>query len=357
MGGKASTLENIYKKKKETEAKELLIIKDSYTKFQFINIFASFISINNGILYLVYTNEQKSLIFYNLIDNIKMNEIKNCHATNINNIRYFFDKINNRDLILSISFGNLKTWNINSECIININEKSILTACILNNNNQNYIISITKNLISHIWNRAMKTYNLDGILVKEIDLEPIFGLNDIPSEGFIDYYYDINYSKNFIILCNDYSSFSFDYNEQRIYQEYKEYYYYNKHELYAYIIKDEKNIVKLIESIKAGRINIWDFHSGEFLFAIHDKENYFLYDICLWKENYLFIGCSNNTIKLLDLNDGKIIYEFKTYKYSVISIKIINHPKYGECLLSHGYLSGGIQLWDIKYILIDNDNI
>ena len=355
MGGKVSTLKNIKTKKKEKEVKELLIIKDSYTKFKFINIFVSFISINNEILYLVYTNEQKSLIFYNLIDNIKMNEIKNCHATNINNIRYFFDKINNRDLILSISFGNLKTWNINSECIININEKSILTACILNNNNQNYIISITKNLISTIRNRAMKTYNLNGILVKEIDLEPIFGLNYLPSKEFIDCYYDINYSKNYIILCNDYSSISFDYNEQRIYQEYNEYY--NEHKRYAYIIKVEKNKVKLIESIKAGKINIWDFHSGEFLFAICTKDNYFLYDICLWKENYLFIGCSNNTIKLLDLNDGKIIYEFKTYKYSVISIKIINHPKYGECLLSHGYLSGGIQLWDIKYILIDNNNI
>ena len=353
MGGKASALKNI-DKKKEREAKELLIIKDSYSKFKFINIFVSFISINNGVLYLVYTNEQKSLIFYNLIDNIKMNEIKNSHATNINNIRYFFDKINNRDLILSISFGNLKIWNIDSECIININEKSILTACILNNKNQNYILSITKKLISTIRNRSMKTYNLDGNLVKEIDLAPIFGLNDLPSERFIDCYYDINYSKYYIILCNDYSSFSFDYNEQRIYQEYKEYY--NDHERNV-IIKVEKNIVKLIESIKAGKINIWDFHSGEFLFAIYVKDNYFLYDICLWKENYLFIGCSNNTIKLLDLNDGKIIYEFKTYKDSVISIKIINHPKYGECLLSHGYLSGGIQLWDIKYILIDNDSI
>ena len=282
-----------------------------------------------------------------------MNEIKNSHPTNINNIRYFIDKINNRDLILSISFGNLKIWNINSECIININEKSILTACILNNNNQNYIISITKNLIANIRNRAMKTYNLKGILVKEIDLAPIFGLNYLPSKGFIDCYYDINYSKNYIILCNDYSSFSFDYNEQKIYQEYKEYKeYYNELERYT-IIKVEKNIVKLIESIKAGKINIWDFYSGEFLFAIYVKDNYFLYDICLWKDNYLFIGCSQNTIKLLDLNEGTIIYEFKTYKDSVISIKIINHPKYGDCLLSHGYLSGGIQLWDIKYILID----
>jgi len=345
MGGKASILKNINKKKKEKEVKELLIIKDSYSKFKFINIFVSFKSINNEILYLVYTNEQKSLIFYNLIDNIKMNEIKNSHPTNINNIRYFIDKINNRDLILSISFGNLKIWNINSECIANINEKTILTACLLNNNNENYIISITKNLTATLRNRAMKAYNLNGILVKEIDLAPIFGLDNLPSKGFIDCYYDINYSKNYIILCNDYSSFSFDYNEQKIYQEYKEYY--NSYERYT-IIKVEKDRVKLIESIKAGKINIWDFHSGEFLSAIYVKDNYFLYDICLWKDNYLFIGCSQNTIKLLDLNEGKIIYEFKTYKDSVISIKIINHPKYGECLLSHGYLSGGIQLWDIN---------
>ena len=56
-------------------------------------------------------------------------------------------------------------------------------------------------------------------------------------------------------------------------------------------------------------------------------------------------------IKLVDLNEGKIVYEFQTYQESSISIKIINHPKFGDCLISHNNLWGGIQLWDIKKII------
>ena len=315
----------------------------------------TFISIDNGILYLVYTNEQRSLIFYNLIDNKKMNEIKNPHEYIIDNIRYFFDKINNRDIILSLCYGNLKIWNINLECILNINDIMLMSACIFNNINQSniiYIINKTKPIYM-----IMKVYNLNGNLDREINLVPEFDLTDLPSKEFIDCYYDTQSSKNYILLCNTSTSFSFDYNNQKIYRKYKENFDSNYNQERNIIIKVEQNSVKLIESIREGRINIWDFHSGNFLKTIYIinnfKNDFFIYDkfsiygICLWKENYLFIWCSNFMIKLVDLNEGKIVYKFKTHVSSV-SIKVINHPKFGECLISQDDLGGGIQLWDIK---------
>jgi len=61
-----------------------------------------------------------------------------------------------------------------------------------------------------------------------------------------------------------------------------------------------------------------------------------LYGICLWNNRYLFTGCGDNYIKLIDLNSGKIIKEFKNHKIYSVTIKKLIHPIYGECLLSKG---------------------
>ena len=53
-------------------------ISDSFMRTCQDDSFCVFKSIDN-ILYLIYQNKQKSIISYNLIDNIVMNEIKNLH--------------------------------------------------------------------------------------------------------------------------------------------------------------------------------------------------------------------------------------------------------------------------------------
>ena len=78
------------------------LTKDSYTHFNLDNTFTVFKSINK-ILYMIYANENNSIIAYNLIDNKKMMEIKNSHDKYITNLRHYLDKINKRDLIISIS--------------------------------------------------------------------------------------------------------------------------------------------------------------------------------------------------------------------------------------------------------------
>ena len=77
------------------------------------NIFCIFKSLNN-ILFLIYTDKNKSIISYDLINYKKINHIKNAHNFQITNFQYFFDKINKTDLIISISDSNnnLKLWNV-----------------------------------------------------------------------------------------------------------------------------------------------------------------------------------------------------------------------------------------------------
>ena len=102
-------------------------IDDSYTYSKscherFDNTFCIFESIEN-IYYLIYTNDEndKSIISYNIIEYIKIIEIKNAHKTYITNFRYYFDNTNKRDLILSVSNNDssIKLWNVNNwECFI-----------------------------------------------------------------------------------------------------------------------------------------------------------------------------------------------------------------------------------------------
>ena len=104
------------------------ITKDSYAfssscLSRLDNTFTVFKSNFDNIIYLIYANENKSIISYNLIERKKINELANAHNNNITNFRYYLDKEKKRDLLISISSDdrNLKLWNINNlECLIYI---------------------------------------------------------------------------------------------------------------------------------------------------------------------------------------------------------------------------------------------
>ena len=88
------------------------------------------------IFYLIYTSKNNSIIFYNLLDDKKIDEIKNTHKQYITNYRHYLDNYNKRDLIMSLSLddNNLKLWNVNNyECLLNIENVNknggLLSAC------------------------------------------------------------------------------------------------------------------------------------------------------------------------------------------------------------------------------------
>ena len=105
----------------------------------------------------------------------------------------------------------------------------------------------------------------------------------------------------------------------------------NINEHYNIVVFKKKGITKMIE-IDGTAVRIWDFHSGQLIikFASEKKS---LFGMCLWDDEYLFIGSKDKDVKILDINSVKIIHCFKAY-YRVINMKTIEHPKYGNCLLT-----------------------
>ena len=330
---------------------QYILVNDSYTlTYPNNNTMTTFKSIED-ILYLIYANKKNSIISYNIIDNKKINEIKNAHSNIIINFKHHLDSINKCDLIISISLdGNIKLWNINKiECLFNINKATFLySACFLKDNNNNQIYIITGNIF-------IRVYDLKGNIVKVIS-EP----NE--RSYIIDSYYDKKLLKNFIITGNEDQAKSINYDYNIIYHKYVSRDDEDEEESIPHnslFIYDKDNITKLLESSLDGYIRIWNFHSGKLLNKIKagiqivrggNIRNHFLEILCgvnLWDDNYLIAAC-NNGIKFIDLKNGIIVK--KIDENNVITIQKLKHPKFGECLISQGNENSKIKLWIIKNV-------
>ena len=68
----------------------------------------------------------------------------------------------------------------------------------------------------------------------------------------------------------------------------------------------------------------------------------------MWNNEYIFVGCDDKTIKIIELKNGKIINELKGHNNKVLSIKSIIHPKYGKCIISQGADDNSIKIWIIN---------
>ena len=317
--------------------------KDSYSDHILDNTFCVFNSFDD-ILYLVYSTKLRSIIFYNLIDNKKINEIRSAHDMLITNFRHYLDEINETDFIITISSDEncIKLWNVNNlECLFNIKNINkngrLYSACFLNYNNQNFII--TSHYRKYLGNisEPIKIYDFNGNKVKEIN-----DSND--RTCFIESYYDNKLSKNFIITGNYDCIKSYDYKENKIYHIY---YDNDKQNHFSLIMNNKEGIIQIIESSEDGNIRIWNFHSGELLNKIKTGNDN-LFGICFWNNDNIFVGCEDKTIELIDLNKGVIIKNLIRHRNNVITVKKIIHSKYGECLISQGYANDQIKLWKIK---------
>ena len=293
--------------------------------------------------YLIYSNKNKSIICYDLNDQKIIKELKDSHNEYVTNFRHYLDEINKRDLIMSLSMkdNNIRIWNINNfECIhniIDINNAGYLdSACFLKDNNKIYII--TSNSNRNCNSEYIKVFDLIGLKVKEIN-------NSNDKTYFIDIYYDNILSKNYIITGNFGYVKSYDYTNNKTYHKYTDNDKVSTH--ISIIIKNIKNIIKLIESSYSGSIRIWNFHSGLLLNKIKIANEH-LYGICLWNDNYIFVGCSDKTIKLIELDNRLIVKSLNSHDNEVITVKIIIHPKYGKCLISQNSRESKIKLWGNK---------
>lgn len=313
-------------------------LTDNSYSYNLVNSFLIFKSIDN-ILVLLYPNNNDSLVAINIIDNKIVNEIKNA-ADKLNpNFDYFLDKINKRDLIISIStFENeVKVWNFNNlEClinIININEFGrIYSACFLNDNENIFVITSNYSICDC---GPIKVYDFNGTKINEIN-------DSDKTTYFINNYYDKKLKKNFIVSGNKGFVTSYDYQENKIYHIYNDENNFHYHS--NIIINDINETTKLIESCGDEFIRVWDFHFGDLIYII-EVNNSTLYGLCLWNNNYIFAGCKNGIIKLIDLRTGNVVKDLISHNGDVMTIKKILHPQYGECLFSQGICDDQIKLW------------
>ena len=305
------------------------------------NTFTIFKSNFVNIIYLIYANKNKSIISYNLIERKKINEIVNAHENNITNFRYYLDIEQKRDLLISISSDdrNLKLWNINNlECLIDLKNiydiGSLYSGCFLNINNELYIATCGSNI-----SQPIKIFDFKGKIIKKIESKL--------SSYIIDSFYDDKLSKNYLITGNDSCCKSDVYQESIIYKIYCDNDYSGHYNLIIHKIND---IYQLIDSGGDGYIRIWDFHLNKLIKKIYIDDNR-LYGMCLWNSNYIFIGCLDTTIKILDINKDKIVKNLEGHKRFVLTMKKIFHPVYGECLLSQGHENDQIKMWTNKFLI------
>ena len=310
-------------------------IKDSYSLKDIDNNFIAFTSIDN-ILYIIYTNKSNSIVLYNLIDNKKINEIKNAHQKKILSFKYYFDNINKRDLIISSSGISdvVKIWDVQKlECIFTFSE--MISACFLKEKNDIFIAGCKDEKII--------IFNLNGNIIKEIQS---YKYSENYIDNYIDSYYDNKLLLNYIIITsNDRNIISYDYEKNKILWEYSD----GNCLIYSrsIAIVDDNEILKLISACWTGTIRIWNFRSSELLSTIKVSYEH-ICGICLWDSRYLFVGCGDKKLKLIDLKSYKKLNEFEGHNDYVMAIKKIIHPRFGECLLTQGYIFGNIKLWIIQ---------
>ena len=316
------------------------IVEDSYSDYTLDNTFCIFQTINK-LFYLIYANKKNTIISYDITNNKKMCQIIKAHEEYITNFRHYLDKINKRDLLISISAddNNIKLWDVRTyECLLNlekINRKGCLySACFVNYNNDIFILSSNSTFKSE----PIKVFDLKG------DMKKIIKTNR-DSVYFIDTYYDYKLNKIYILTGNQGHVTSYDFVKNDFYNIYLD----NNNECHDSVIiydnNDSKDI-KLIESSKDGNVRIFNFNTGERLKKIK-AANLYLVGICLWNKDYLFAASGDKTIKLIDLNKGNVIKKFEEHKNSVITVKKLDHPIYGECLISQNRENSEIKLWVI----------
>ena len=102
----------------------------------------------------------------------------------------------------------------------------------------------------------------------------------------------------------------------------------------------------LCSSCDNGYINIWDLYNKT-IFKVINTNGCKLAHIIEWNTKYIIVADYNNkTFKIIDIENNLINNINPEHKDRLVSIKKINHPIYGESLLSAGR-DKTIKLWVI----------
>ena len=115
---------------------------------------------------------------------------------------------------------------------------------------------------------------------------------------------------------------------------------------YSGFIYYKDNNDYLCSSSENGYINIWDLYNKT-IFKVINTNGCVLAHIIEWNKKYIIVADFNNKkFKIIDIENNSINDIVPEHKDKLICIKKINHPIYGESLLSAGK-DKTIKLWVI----------
>ena len=328
---------------------ETKIVEDEKIKFEFkkditsnaptycsaTQMFCTFKSLKGESL-IAWVTKDNTIELYDLEKDALIISVKDAHSKDIHSCRHFVDIKNNKDLLITCSYDkSIRVWDIEKmeKPLIDIQNAHsngfIFTSCILSHEkmNENYIISGADD-------ESIKIFDFNGkFLDKNVKVSDYVNLLDV-------YYYKRE-KKFCVINANSHDIRIYNFDDLKIYKTYIE----KNSSSHAHVLiqeneKDDK--VYLIDSDMKGFIHIWDFDTEECLKTIFLQT--IINGICFWNEQYIACTGRDKKIKIVDINEGKIVRLITGHEKETISVQKINIPKFGDCLVSHGK-DGLLKVW------------
>ena len=355
MFNKLSKMINIYKQmtKIEKESSTNLVENNMQFKFKYditttndaqygVNdIFEVFKSYSNNKEYIISkNNSNNNLDIFQIEDNKKIRSLKG-HDDNIRSIRYFINDNNYNEYIITADKSQMViVWDItnNYNILHKINTKYLhIYSCLLvfERNNRNSIIVSTSQTDKN--NAFTKVYSLEtATFIKYLKNTNIYSI------FYLLAWKNKRDNKNYIIQLANKLIIINSLVDDEIYAVLK-----NNHEdaHYSGFITNNDNKDLLYSSSINGYINIWDLYNKDLIKTI-DANGSNLSCIIKWNDNLIIVGYFlNRTFKIIDLRNDNIITQIKgQHSHEVVCVKKINHPIYGESLLT-GSKDNTIKLW------------
>lgn len=333
---------NLFKKNPNLKYQKNLTKINHYKKN--INIFEIFTSHIDNMDYITVSNSNNfNIDIFLLLKNKKVLNI-NIHDKIISTIRYFFNHKDNTEYIISADQGN-------SYVVIDLKGKKIIS------NIWGYYEGFIQSCLIAFPNKIRNNYVITSSNGKgffSLTQVNILGdykvINSFKNSDFSIYYllswHNIENDEYYIIQLGEQKISINNLLNEEIYYESGKIEEKDKF-LNGYIYKN--NDFDLLCSITSnGDIYILSLFHTKFIKIIKVK-NSKLSDFVGWNKKYIFVtDIENNSIKVIDLENGKVItsYKYHCEKAKVRCIKKINSSEYGESLISIDD-DNNIALWSI----------
>ena len=343
---KKKNLEDISKYPNSPNFKYKLTITKTNDPCSYTHLFEVYVSHKDNKTYIASKNYNHNIDIFDLLDNKKITSLKG-HEGTIDNIRYFINKKNYNEYLISADSFNAQVivwditdnYNIKHKINTEYNHGIIFSSLLIFhfNNEIDFIITSTSNENIYYEKYACtKIYSLnDGEFIRNIK-----DSNKFPVYYLLSWYnkkknksYLIQFCADNVIindLLNDeiYAEINVEDNEHR----------------YG-IILEKDNTEYLIYSSNWGSFVKYDLYKKSIVKVVNIKRQYTT-NFIRWNNNfYIFSDSNDYAFFVFDSRTFKIISEYKSdSETSPCCVNKVYHPKYGECLLvlrENGFL----ELW------------